>query len=42
MGRIGNLLEKTQCERGDISPKRRILLFQSQMDESKLPEKIRH
>ena len=23
-GRIGNLLEKTQCERGDISPKRRI------------------
>ena len=37
-GRIGNLLKKTQCERGDISQTRRICFFQSQMDESKLPE----
>ena len=42
-GRIGNLLEKTQYERGDISPrKRRIKIFQSQMDESKPLEEIRN
>ena len=35
MGRIGNLLRKTQCERGDILQTRRNLFFQSQMDESK-------
>ena len=34
--------KKTQCKRGDISPKKENLFFQSQMDESKLPEKIRH
>ena len=35
-GRIGNLLKKTQCERGDITQrKRRNLLFQSQMEENK-------
>ena len=28
-GRIGNLLKKTQCERGDISPKRRIYFSNS-------------
>ena len=38
MGRIGNLLEKTLCERGDISQrKKENLFFQSQMDESKNP-----
>ena len=36
-----NLLEKTQCERGDISQTRRIYFFQSQMDESKPLEEIR-
>ena len=41
-GRIGNLLEKTQCERGDISQTRRIYFFQSQMDESKSLEEIRN
>ena len=41
MGRIGNLLEKTQSERGDISQTRRIYFFQSQMDESKPLEEIR-
>ena len=41
-GCIGTLLEKTQCERGDISPKRRIYFFQSQMDVSKHPEEIRN
>ena len=40
-GRIGNLLEKTQCERRDISQARR-LFFQSQMDESKPLEEIRN
>ena len=40
-GRIGNLLEKTQCERSDISQTRRFLFFQSQMDESKPVEEIR-
>ena len=39
-GRIGNLLEKTHCERGDISKAKRIF-FQSQMDESKPLEEIR-
>ena len=33
-GRIGNLLEKTQCKRGDIS-QRKWRFFQSQMDEFK-------
>ena len=41
-GRIGNLFVGTQCERGDISQTRRIYFFQSQMDESKPLEKIRH
>ena len=41
-GRIGNLLKKTQCERGDIHPgKRRIHKFQSQMDESNPLEEIK-
>ena len=41
-GRIGNLLKKTQCERGDISQrKRRVYFFQSQMDESKPLEEIK-
>ena len=41
-GRIGNLFEKTQCERGDISQrKRRIYFFQLQMDESTPLEEIR-
>ena len=40
-GRIGNLLEKTQCERGDISQTRRIYFFQSQMDESNFLEEIK-
>ena len=41
-GRIGNLLYKTQCERGDISlRKRRIYLSQSQMDESNPLEEIK-
>ena len=41
-GRIGNPLEKTQCERGDIFPKKKEnLFFQSQMDESKPLEEIR-
>ena len=40
-GRIWNLLEKTQCKWGDISPKNGKLLFQSQMDESKPLEEIR-
>ena len=35
---IGN----AQCERGDIFQTRRICFFQSQMDESKLLEKIRN
>ena len=42
-GRIGNLLEKTQCERGDTSQrKKENLFFQSQMDESKPLEEIRN
>ena len=41
-GRIRNLFEKTQCERGDISKTRRIYFFQSQMDESKPLEEIRN
>ena len=36
-----NLLKKTQCERGDISPKKENLFFQSQMDESNPMEEIR-
>ena len=35
--------KKTQCERGDISQrKKENSLFHSQMDESKHPEKIRN
>ena len=34
--------KKTRCERGDISQRRRILFFQSQMDESKPLEEIRN
>ena len=34
-GRIGNLLEKTQCQKGDISQKRIIYFLQSQMAETK-------
>ena len=41
-GRIGNLLEKTQCERGDISHgKKENLFFQSQMDELNPLEEIK-
>ena len=41
-GRIWNLLEKTQCERGDISQKNKEnLFFQSQMDESNPLEEIK-
>ena len=36
-GRIWNLLEKTQCERGDISQRKWKIIFQSQMDESNFP-----
>ena len=42
-GRIGNLLKKTQCERGDISQRNKEnLFFQSQMDESHFLEEIRN
>ena len=42
-GRIGNLLEETQCEKGDISfRKKENLNFQSKMDESKHLEEIRN
>ena len=34
-GRIGNLLEKTQCQRCDISQSKKFYSFQSQMDEIK-------
>ena len=34
--------KKTQCERGDISPKKENSFFQSQMDESKPLEEIRN
>ena len=40
-GRIGNLLEKTQCERGDISQTRRIYFSNRRMDKSKPLEEIR-
>ena len=41
-GRIGNVLKKTQCERGDISQrKKENLFFQSQMDESNHLEEIK-
>ena len=41
--RIGNLLKKTQCERGDVSKRKKDnLFFQSQMDESNLMEEIRN
>ena len=36
-----NLLEKTQCERGDFSKKNENLFFQSQMDEPKPLEEIK-
>ena len=35
-------IEKTQCERSDISQTRRIYFFQSQMDELKPREEIRN
>ena len=41
-GRIGNLLEKTQCERGDISQTRRIYFSNRRWDESKPLEEIRN
>ena len=41
MDRIGNLLEKTQCERGDISQTRRIHFSNRRWDESKPLEEIR-
>ena len=42
-GRIGNLLEKTQCERGGISQRKWInLFFQPQMDESNFLVEIRN
>ena len=38
---IGNLLEKTQCERGDLFKRKRRIYFSNQMDESKPLEEIR-
>ena len=40
--RIGNLLDKTQCERGDISQTRRIYFSNRRWDESKPQEEIRN
>ena len=40
-GRIWNLLEKTQCKRGDIS-QRKLKKIQPQMEESHFPEEIRN
>ena len=41
-GRIGNLLKKDSMRKRWYFPNKENLLFQSQMDESKLPEKIRN